>query len=326
MKFFGSCIIALGWVATASAALTSAIWSTDPVGPVYAGQPYELVLTIETGQDEEVSDVRLEQGPGRAPDRQETRLEKGRRFTMLRWKQQELRPKLVTIPEGRLQAAIMHIQTFGFMRTASTRSQMTMIPSFDYEVQALPGEASGLPIGSFELNLTSDASTFIPGEVRVLTARLSAHTGIVPERCDFSLADTTSGELYPFRVVTRTERELIAQAYYVTATDQDIALRLNALKAFDLKTRQVVEVTSPTLLLRATSMEQQAPCDATVTIGGTSSVSQGTPLRFAPTEGAPVIGVLEMPYHEEATYDGWSRVRTPFGSGWIRSRMLKGAL
>lgn len=308
---------------TLSARLMSAKWGTNPSAPVYAGQVYDLTLTLETLANEEISGMRLDQGPGRPPDRQTTYHKNDRRYTVLHWQQRDSRAKVASIPAGRVQAEVTHVQTFGFMRTANTSTQTLQVAAFGYEVQDLPGEARGVPIGAFDLKLTADNPTFAPGEVRLLTASLTAREGYVPEAYTFQLVDTASGELYPFRLQRQSDRELTAQAYFVVNATHDVTLQLQPMRAFDLATRAVHEVQCSPLKLRMTVPEEQAAADTMITLAQGVEAKQGAPLRFSPTESSPVIGTLESPWIEEETHEAWTRVRTPRGAGWIRSAGLK---
>lgn len=323
MKLF---VCALGMVLSVgslSARLMSATWGTNPAAPVYAGQVYDVTLTLETLPEEEISGVRLDQGPGRQPDQQTSITEKGRRYTVLHWRHCDPRAKMVSFPQGRLTANVTHVQTFGFMRTANTTQQFLTVPAFTYEVQDLPGDARGMPIGTFDLKLTADRDVFAPGEVRLLTATLTAREGVVPEDYAFTLAETTAGVLYPFRITARHEREMTAQAYFVTSAETDVTLCLEPLSAFDLTERKVRKVSCAPLKLRMQPFEESLAEDTAITISQGTATHQGLPLRFAPTEGAPIIGTLGAPWTVEETYGAWSRVRTAVGTGWIRSSLLK---
>ena len=323
MKRIVFSLMALFCAGTLSAKLMSAKWGTEPAAPVYAGQVYDLTLTLETLPEEEISGVRMEQGPGRPPERQSTYQKEGRRYTVLHWQQCEAKEKIVSIPAGRLQANVTQVQNFGHFRSASTTTQIVTVPAFDYEVQALPGEARGLPIGNLELNLGADRRFFAPGEVRLLTATLKAHEGYVPQAYVFTLEDTDSGELYPFRVITQSEHEVSAQAHFVVTAERDVTLRLKSLKAFELVGRSVKEVVCPPLTLRMRLPEETQEEDTAITVSQDAKANRGHPLRFAPVDGAPIVGTLASPWQVEETRETWSRVRTPTGAGWIRTTLLK---
>lgn len=306
----------------AGAALTSATWGTEPKSPVYVGQTYELTLTLVTGKDEEITGVHLDQGPAHAADAQSSEVRGGQRHTVLRWRMTERAPKLAAIPVGRLVAAVTAVRTFGFMRSESTDRQAVPVPAFSYEVADLPGPAKGAPIGVFALRLAADAPTFRTGDVRVLTATLEAREGEVPETFAFALEGDPEGRVYPFRVTARTARRLEAKAYFVAEAGRDIALRLAPFKAFDLGPRALTEVRCPPLTLRWRP-EEEADASETVTVGAASAA--GLPLRFAPSAGAPAVGVLpeasrgrlQAPLER---HDDWVRVRGEGGrEGWARA-------
>lgn len=306
----------------AGAAPRSATWGTEPRSPVYAGQEYALTLTIVTERDEEITGVNLDQGPKRAADAQSSELKNGLRHTVLRWRMAEDAPKLAAIPEGRLIADVMTVRAFGFMRTATTDRQAVPVPAFSYEVTDLPGEARGAPVGVFSLRLEADAPLFRTGDVRVLTATLEAREGRVPDAFAFALEGEPEGRIYPFRVTSRTPERLEAKAYFVAEAGRDTTLRLAPMRAFDLGRRALAEVRCPPLTLRWAPETEEA-ADETVAVG--EATAAGIPLRFAPSVGAPTVGVLpealrgrtEAP---EERHGDWMRVRGEGGrDGWVRA-------
>lgn len=308
------------WVA--GAALTSATWGTEPKSPVYVGQDYELTLTIVTEKDEEITGVNLDQGPKRAADAQSSEVKGNQRRTVLRWGMAEDAPKLAAIPAGRLIAEVTTVRSFGFMRTASSNQQAVAVPAFSYEAIDLPGPAKGAPVGAFSLRLTADAPTFRTGDVRVLTATLEAREGRVPETFAFALEGEPEGRVYPFRVTARTPRRVEAKAYFVAEAGQNLTLRLAPFQAFDLGPRALREVACPPLTLRWLP-EEEAEAAETVTVGATSAA--GLPLRFAPSAGAPTVGVLPEAARDRLNaplerHGDWVRVRGEGGrEGWVRA-------
>ncbi len=302
------------------AKMTSATWGLSPASPVYVGQPYELTLTVETDPNEEIAEYRLTQDPGTLPAEPTIETVNGRRRTTFRWTQVEYNAKLKAIPEGELGARIMVVQTFGFARYQRSVVQKIMVPAFSYEVKELPGEARGAPIGDFKLVLSADQVTFTPGDVRILTATLTAEEGYVPEIVHFVLKDEAGGRLYPFRITSRTHRQLTAQAYYVTSGETDLLLELQPFKAFNLTHRKLADVVCPPLLLRLQAEADDAMDDVPITFG--QSEVQGLPLRFAPTDRAPVIGILVAPLTRHETFEEWTRVSCAEGEGWIRTTLL----
>ena len=307
----------------ASANLISATWGTEPQSPVYAGQPYELTLTLETLPNEEIAGVQLTQGAGRLPERQRTYEQNNRRYTVLYWKQLQERPKLVAIPAGRVIADVTQIQTFGFMRTANTTRQALPLAAFNYDIEALPDEAQGLPIGSFTLQLTADNAAFVPGEVRLLTATINAKEGAIPASYALELEETADGMLYPFQWVEKKEHTWVAQAYFVTSAERDFQLRLKPMKVFDLATRTPNVVTCAPLQLHVRQAEEAVIEDTTLSLNPSQTATQGKQLRFAPSMSAPVLGLLTESWQEVFTYEAWVYVRSPSIAGWIRKAELK---
>ncbi len=311
-------LLMVGAPSVVCAALTRATWGTSPAAPVYVGQVYDLTLTLETASDEEISELQTDQGPSRNPDSQTTAVQDGVRRTTFRWSQCEAAPKLVAFPAGRLIAGVTRVQNFGFSRFASTSRQAVEVPAFSYEAVTLPGEAAGAPIGDFTLRLTADSPTYRAGDVRVLTAELRAKSGRVPAQWTPRLAEAPAGA-YPFREVERTESLLRYQAYFVTAEAESMTVRLEPLKAFDLTHRALSEVACPPLTL---TQQVAAPEGETAA----PEAPRERVLRFAPTEGAPILGVLAAgePWRETERSADWVRIELPGGaSGWLKAAELK---
>lgn len=299
----------------AHAALRSAAWGTDPAAPLYVGQEYDLTLTLVTDAGEEIPAFTLDQGPSRNPDAQSHTEADGVRRTVFRWRQAEEAPRLASIPLTRVVADVMAVRQFGFMRTADTTRQGVGAPAFSYEVVPLPGEARGAPIGEFALALSADAPDFAPGDLRLLTATLTARQGRVPAEAAFALEPVGGGRAWPWRIVGRTDRKLVAQAYFLAEAETPLVLRLRPFRAFDLRTRALAEV--PCAPLTLTPRAADAAPEA----------ERGPePLRLAPSAAAPALGVLgEAP--PEPTGDrvgGWVRVRSEGREGWVPEAALKG--
>ncbi len=316
--FLVALLLMVPWLVQAK--ITMVTWGVSPASPVYVGQTYDLTLTIETDPNEEIAEYRLTQGPKIPSEKPIVETVNGRRRTIFRWQQVESNVKLVAIPEGELLARVMVVQTFGFARYQTSTTQQVVVPAFSYEVVELPGEARGAPIGNFALSLTADQSSFSPGEVRVLTATLVATEGAIPETMTFALKEEKKGRLYPFRVKSYSTKKLVAEAYYVTEGEQDLTLGLQSFKAFDLVHRQLTTVYCSPLILSFKPEEADATADVPITLG--QGEVRGLPLRYAPTDRAPVIGVLVAPVTRYETYEEWTRVACAEGEGWIRTALL----
>ena len=309
-----------GWLAfvfmlgttAAWAALESVTWGVDPAAPIYVGQDYDLTLTFVTGTDEEIPTFSISQGPSRNPDSQ-TRTERdGKRLTVFRWRQREQTPRLAAIPAGTVVAEVIRVQRFGLGQTfAQSATQDAQVAAFSYDVVPLPGEAAGAPIGDFELALTADAPDFAPGDVRVLTATLTAHSGALPETPELVLEPVTGGRVWPFRVVAREPGRLMARGYLATEVTTPLTLRLKPLRAFDLKSRALRDVTCPPLTLTPRAEEAK---------------TGPMPLRLAPSTRAAVLGTLGVgtPEPTGETTPGWVRVRADGIAGWLPEEALKG--
>ena len=301
--------IAIVGAAVVRGALESVTWGVDPgvdpAAPIYVGQEYDLTLTFVTRSDEEIPSFRITQGPSRNPDSQTRTVRDGKRLTVFRWRQRETAPRLVAIPAGAAAAEVMRVQRFGLGQTlAQTLTQRAQVPAFSYDVVPLPGEAAGAPIGDFVLTLSADAADFVPGDVRVLTATLTARSGTLPESPELALEPVTGGRVWPFKVVAREPNRLVARGYLATEATAPLTLRLKPLRAFDLESRALRDVTCPPL---------------TLTPRAETAETGPVPVRLAPSTRAAVLGTLgeETPEPTGETAPGWVRVRAGGLTGWI---------
>ena len=284
-------------------ALESVTWGVDPAAPIYVGQEYDLTLTFVMNADEEIPAFRITQGPSRNPDSQTRTERNGKRLTVFRWRQRENAPRLAAIPVARVAAEVTRVQRFGLQTFAQTFTQGAQVPAFSYDVVPLPGEAAGAPIGNFELALTADAADFVPGDVRVLTATLTARSGALPETPELALESVTGVRLWPFRVVAREPNRVVARGYLATEAPAPLTLRLKPLRAFDLESRTLRDVTCPPL---------------TLTPRAEAAESGPVPVRLAPSMRAAVLGTHEgTPEPTGETAPGWVRVRVGGLTGWI---------
>ncbi|MGN0886058.1 MAG: BatD family protein [Candidatus Spyradenecus sp.] len=297
----------------AQAKVTSAAWSLNPASPVYVGQAYELCLTLETAADEEISTLRVDQGPQSVPEQRVSQAD-GKRRTTFVWELQSASPRLESIPQARLLVQLTRVQRFGFGSHATTTIDRASVPAFQYEVMALPPEATGAAIGHYTLSLAANRGTFAPGDIREVTAILQAEAGIIP--ADFAFAwrapESFPGRLYPFREVERTRKRLVAKAWVAPEPEAEApSVALEPLAIFDVQTRKRSEVQAPALTLRAQEAEREAS-------EAVEAAPEPALLRFAPSATALILGPVEAPWQELNRREGWAMVRTATGRcGWV---------
>ncbi len=312
------------WTLRLGAELVSAAWNTVPAAPVYVGQPFELVLDVVTDADEEITDLVLDQGPQRVPEAQQVFREGIRRRTRFCWRECAKVSKLTAIPEARLTAQLTTVQTFGFMRSASSQVKQVRVPAFSYEVVPLPAAAKGASVGVFSLRLTADAPDFAAGDVVEVSAVAEAQVGELPETFAFGWQTSPRGRVYPWRIIKRTPRRIEARAWLVPeAAAGELTLRLSPMTVFDVRTRQISTVEAAPLKLRVKPLAEETEVSvAEVALGG-SEGGKGLPLRFAPSAAAPVLGALGAPWRVIGRRRGWVCVESAAGSGWLPERNLK---
>ena len=295
------------------AKVTSAAWSLNPASPVYVGQAYELCLTLETEADEEISTLRVDQGPQSVPE-QRVSQSGGKRRTTFVWELQSASPRLESIPQARLLVQLTRVQRFGFGSHATTTVDRASVPAFQYEVLALPAEATGAAIGHYAISLSANRGAFAPGDIREVTAILQAEAGNVP--ADFAFAwrspEAFPGRLYPFREVERTRKRLVAKAWVAPEPEAEApTLALEPLVIFDVQSRTRSQVEAPTLTLRTQETDSETP-------EAVEAAPEPALLRFAPSLAALILGPLEAPWQEVNRREGWAMVRTAAGRcGWV---------
>ncbi len=306
------------------AALSKAWWSVEPARP-YVGQSYALVLTVETEPKEEICDLKLSTLPQEVRPEITQREVNGKRQTRFSFEQRHPTARLVALPLSQLRAGVqtMTHSSVGFY-SFNRSTQSCTVPAFSYEVRELPELAKGAILGDFTVTLTAAKETFTPGEVVQVTAQVTMTEGRLPESFPLTLKDGGTGRCYPFRVEedvrVRGER-LTAKAFYVPMVDQPITLTLEPITAFHPTTEKLTSIAMPTLTLTPASAETDAPPQAITLHLGNKSV-HGLPLRFAPREGALIVGALTSPHTALETYGPWTRVHCASGEGWIETRLL----
>lgn len=314
-------LMLLAAAAPLAAKLYSVSWSVSPQ-EIFANQVYSLNLTFETDPGEEISEFRATQGVARDADRQTLEERNGRRYITFHWDEVSAVPKLTAIPEGEIRAMVTRTYVQGFFRSSQSYSAQTQVPAFQYTISKLPGEAEGLPVGSYRMTLAADDLLFRPGEVRELRVTLTALSGAIPEEVTFAVKEKDAGRLYPFRVISRDRTQCTAVARFVTERDEAFTLSLEPFRAFSPETRAVVPVTSNTLAFRVRAEQEEETADA-VMIGAAGDRSLA--LRFSPAPGAPVIATVPAEgCIRKETYKGWVRLESPAGEGWIPEAHLKG--
>ena len=238
----------------------------------------------------------------------------GKRRTIFVWELQSASPRLESIPQARLLVQLTRVQRFGFGSHATTTVDRASVPAFQYEVLALPAEATGAAIGHYALSLSANRGAFAPGDIREVTAILQAEAGNVP--ADFAFAwrspEAFPGRLYPFREVERTRKRLVAKAWVAPDPEAEApTVALEPLVIFDVQSRTRSQVEAPALTLRAQEADSETP-------EAVEATPEPALLRFAPSPAALILGPLEAPWQEVNRREGWAMARTAAGRcGWV---------
>ncbi len=318
LSFLCGMVATMGW-----AALESAQWSVSPAAPLYVGQCFEVRLTLVTAPAEEVVSLHLPSGP--EAEYTDVRVEQleGKRHTTFVWEQMSTTAQRFSFAASTVRAQLQVVQRMGFFTSSQRFDSQAPLSAFSYETVPLPGEAEGLPIGDFKMHLTVSPETYAPGDVVILTASIEARSGRLSEAPSLTLEGHPQGRLYPFIPTLQTAKRMEARAYYALPEGgNDETLTLTPLKVFDLASRQVKPVTCAPLNLTPRIAAPDDSVVADVTLGETKAE---IPLRFAPDERAPIVGMLdrreELGVRHEVleVYGGWSRLP----QGWVRTAALE---
>ncbi len=309
--------VCAAWVQAASA---RAWWSVAPETP-YVGQPYTLMLTIETHALDEIGNVDIPALPPETTAEVSYRMTGPHRHTTFRIRQQHPTARIVSIPESPIRVTVQTLVTSSQrIRHFSRKDVSLMVPAFSYTVKPLPEAAKDALLGKVAVTLTADKSTFAPGEVLELTATVTMTDGYLPESLPIALEAPATGRLYPFHNVLKTPAKCVAKAFYVAEGEAPVTLALVPLTCFDAATEKVTSATAAPLTITPRPQVEETPQTITLHLG--KETVRGLPLRFAPREGALVIGALSEPYTCHESSGDWTRVTCATGAGWILTRSL----
>ncbi len=302
------------------AALTKAWWSVSPETP-YVGQPYTLTLTLETKSLEEIEEIDI---PGLPPNVSSTSTHERKgplRHTYFSFPQSHPTARIVSIPESQIRAKVQALvyTNLNFYQFHSSVQSVTA-PAFSYEVVPLPSEAKDAFLGEVKVDFAVNSTTFSSGDVLELAVRIKVTNGAFPENLSLDLLPPFEGRLYPFYTLTQSRTQLTAKAFYIAEGDAPITLTLAPLTVYDAKQKTRREVTAPSITLTPRPTVEEVPQTITLHLG--KGTVHGLPLRFAPREGAIVIGALSEPYRRHETSGDWTRVSCDNGDGWILTHAL----
>ncbi len=320
-RWFVGLFVAFGMSLSCFARISSASWSTSLTQPLYHGVRYTLDLTIVTAAEEEVAQIEIDQMAFRSLS-QSTEIRDKQRFTRIIFEAPKQVSGTIEVPEKHAVAQIVTQQQVGFATFRNAYTQSFKIPAYTIVFEPLPEVAKGLPCGVFEVDFSAEPKAISAGGVTVLTVACRALEGEVPGAFLPQLELPAGCRVYPFTVTRRTASEVVAKAYLVNERDETIKVALQPMKIFDTRQRSVQMLSAPAVLLSSLPKAEVKEEELLLTIPGTGKT--GMPMRYAPYEKAPILGVYarEEGYEVLEAVDGWARISTSSGEGWIEQRFL----
>lgn len=321
MKWMAVLLFAVGVSVSCWARISSAHWSTSLTQPLYHGVRYTLVLTIVTQAEEEIAQLEIEQMNLRSLS-QSTEVKGKQRITCIELEAPQQRTGTIQLPETHAVAQVVTQQQVGFATFRNAYTQSFKIPAYTITFEPLPEVAKALPCGVFELAFSAQPQAIAAGGVTVLTVACRAVEGEVPSTFMPQLDVPQGCKAYPFTVTKQTPSEVVVKAYLVNEKDETIKLALQPMKVFDTRQRAVQAITAPAVLLSALPKAEVKEEELLLSMPGTGKT--GMPIRYAPHEKAPILGVYDRAeaYEVLEEMEGWTRISTPDGEGWIERRFL----
>lgn len=312
------------------AEVTSAEWSTYPSAPLYVGQSYQLCLTLETRAEEEITNFRLDHPSNqqvlasveglKAVASHTTEVFEHRRVTKLFFEPTEART-LGTLAVGALRAEVTLTQRVsqGFFTSVHSTSQGVAIPAASFAIETLAPEAQDLAVGRFEAQLVVEPMSVKAGGVVQVMVICEAIEGFLPEDYLPALEVPQGCKLYPGQVLERSEKHISVRFYCVSTAAPSQRIALAPMTYFDTQHRAV-----RTLVAEACVLKVEPPKTARdeVTLPSGERVY---PLRYAPSEKAPMIGSIpcesDPSSFEVLAQEGqWRCVKVKGQMGWLYLR------
>jgi hypothetical protein len=283
----------------ALAAVYKTEWSTQPMQPLYPGQRYQLCLTLESDAAEEITGFHLQPSPGMEVledllgepkiTTHTSQVGGERRVTKLFFSHAKAKAiGVLTIPSLRAEVTLSQRFQQGIFTTTHSMSHGITIPAYTFAVEALKEEAKGLPIGDYTASMELSQTTIAAGGVVQVTATIVAEDGFIPQDLLPTFKGPDGCKLYAPTVWERTSQSLVVTFYCVSDARPTVSIEMDPVAYFDTKTRSVQSlkarpVTFTTMAAKEATYDVQLPSGERV-----------YPLRYAPSEHAPMVGWLPL--------------------------------
>jgi hypothetical protein len=207
----------------------------------------------------------------------------------------------------------------GFFTSVHSTSQEVAIPAASFAIETLSPEAQGLAVGRFEAQLMVEPMSVKAGEIVQVMVMCEAIEGFLPEDYLPELKVPQGCKLYPGQVLERSQKHMCVRFYCVSSAALSQRIELVPMTYFDTQHRAV-----RTLVAEACELNvelQKAPSDEVTLPSG----QRVYPLRYAPSEKAPMIGSIpcesDPSTFEVLAQEGqWRCVRVEGQMGWLYLR------
>lgn len=194
-----------------------------------------------------------------------------------------------------------------------------------------PVEFSGAIGRSFRLRQAATPSKVHPGDLVTVEYRLD-FDGYCPSNAMVRVDGVSERfKAYDVKEESRSPNSVVWRQMLVPHTSEATNTPCASFSYFNLKTRRYERVTAPSATLSYVSSEMASTENTKVAIdtpsasAASSSEGDGQPqasyaLRFAPSEKSPVVVVLPSgcKVRETSLYNGWRRLESSQGSGWVK--------
>lgn len=194
-----------------------------------------------------------------------------------------------------------------------------------------PAEFSGAIGRSFRLRQGATPSMVHPGDLVTVEYRLD-FDGYCPSNAMVRVDGVSDiFKAYDVKEESRNPNSVVWRQMLVPRTSEATNTPCASFSYFNLKTRRYERVTAPSVTLSYVSSEAASTENTKVAIDTSSASATSSSgmdrqahasytLRFAPSEKSPVVVVLptNSKVRETSLYNGWRRLKSDQGSGWVK--------
>ena len=223
--------------------------------------------------------------------------------------------------------------------SVSSQNFWSPVETLRFDVQPLPKHGrpasfSGAVGRLFEIKQALDRDQVRPNDLVTATYTLTFNGYCPSNVCPNLEYPSKDFKVYPPKKVERTNDRVVWKQDLVPLTAQSTNTALVTFSYYNPQAKRYEEARAEPLTLTFVSAEAASTENTNVSVtdsadaqgqpaeGGGESSDRPVVLRFAPSEGSPVIAKLPpgTPVKELATWNGWRRLETPRAIGWEKVR------